>query len=137
MQTAIWWTQLLFASWLLAIALVFLAVASSATEGDKNARWGYLVPPTLALAYVVCPEIPIWYGLIGGAIGVSALGYATDVRRKTRDRDAVAMTVLAIAGAIAWLPWLATGIVFVAWQFAKTLLSTKLESSLVPGPNDS
>lgn len=136
MQTALWWIQLLFASWMLAIALVFLAVGASATEGDKNARWGYLVPPTLALAYVVCPDIPIWYGLIAGAVGISAIGYVTDVKTKTRS-ETVPMTILAIAGSLAWLPWLVTGIAFVAWQFLKMLVSTRLESSLVPDPKDS
>lgn len=137
MQTATWWIQLLFASWMLAIALVFLAVGTSATEGDKNARWGYLVAPTLALAYVVCPEIPIWYGLVAGAIGVSAIGYVLDARLKVRGFETAATSVFALSAAIAWLPWLATGAFFVAWQFLKILVSTRLESSLVPDPKDS
>lgn len=137
MQTANWWIQLLFASWMLAVALVFLAVATSGTESDKNARWGFLVPPTFALAYVVCPDIPIWYGLIAGAIGISALGYVTDAKTRSRNSDTGAMTVLAVSASAAWLPWLVTGIAFVAWQFLKILVSTRLESSLVPDPKDS
>ena len=137
MQTANWWIQLLFASWLLAIALVFLAVATSGTEGDKNARWGFLVPPTLALAYVVCPDIPIWYGLVAGALGVSAVSYVTDAKTRSRNPDTAAMTVLAVSAATAWLPWLVTGALFVAWQYAGMILSARIESSLVPGPNDS
>lgn len=137
MQTAIWWIQLLFASWMLAIALVFLAVGTSATEDDGNARWGYLVAPTLALAYVVCPEIPIWYGLVAGAIGVSTIGYVLDARLKVSGFETATTSILAVSAAVAWLPWLVTGIAFVAWQFLKILVSTRLESSLVQDPKDS
>ena len=137
MQTANWWIQLLSASWLLAIALVFLAVATSATEADKNVRWGFLVPPTLALAYVVCPDIPIWYGLVAGAIGISAISHVNDAKRKIRNFDTAAMSVLALSAAMAWLPWLATVAAFVAWQFISSLLATRIESSLVRGQKDS
>ncbi|MFB0965337.1 MAG: hypothetical protein QMC36_06740 [Patescibacteria group bacterium] len=137
MQAANWWIQLLFASWLLAIALVFLAVATSATEADKNVRWGFLVPPTLALAYVVCPEIPIWHGLVAGALGISAISHVNDAKRKIRNFDTAAMTVLAVSAAMAWLPWLATVAAFVAWQFISSLLATRIESSLVRGQKDS
>ena len=74
-------------------------------------------------------------GLVAGAIGISALGYVTDVTAKTRS-ETVPMTVLAIAGALAWLPWLVTGALFVAWQYAGMILSARIESSLVQGRED-
>lgn len=122
--------QSLISSWLLAFALLFFAVGIATYEEGKFPWWGAAAPPTFALAYVVCPEIPIWYGLIAGAIGISVLGYVFDAREKARGFETKTVLVLGMATSVAWLPWIVSGLAVMGWNLIKAFASTRLETSL-------
>lgn len=130
MQAFQWFAQSLISSWFLAFSLVFLAVGTATYEEGKFPWWGALAPPTFALAYVVCPEIPIWYGLIAGAIGITVLGYVFDAREKVRGFETKTVLVLGMAASVAWLPWIVSGLAVVGLAQIRQITSVKLETSL-------
>lgn len=135
MQTAMWWAQLLFASWLLVGALVFFTIGVETYRDAEFSWWGAAAPPTLALAIVICPDLPIWYWLVSGVLVTVCLGRVAEWGSGPYEYGIA--SVWSIALGAAWLPWLATLAAFAAWQLGKDLLDTRLETSLIPGPDDS